>query len=154
MNGFTKIEVLIVGIIALLIIGFDVFINLYLNDKGYDVQTLTEISQIRSGLETFLLENDYYPIKASQVNLNDSYAGTQKLCQEGFKKYTDSCKVAILDPIPNYYADQGNVYIYKSSADKKNYQIEFTLKTDFKAQGLTKGKNCAANFQITSQPCF
>ena len=154
MNGFTKIEVLIVGIIALLIIGFDVFIISYLNDKGYHVQTLSEISQIRSGLETFLLVNNYYPIETSQVNLNDSYAQTQKLCIEGFKKYTDSCQRTIMNPLPNFYADQGNIYIYKSTDDNKNYQIEFTLKTDFKAQGLKKGKNCATNFQITSQPCF
>jgi len=154
MRGFTKIEVLIVGIIALIIIGIDVFVISYFNNKSRDIQILSEISQIRSGLETFLMANNFYPISESPVELNDDYAGTEKLCFEGFKKLSDPCQKVILSTVPNFFVNQGNIYKYKSTENNKNYQIEFTLQTNFKELGLKKGTNCANNLQIITQPCF
>ena len=153
-KGFTKIEVLIVAIIALIIITVDVFVILYLNKKNQDIQTLLEVSQIRSGLEVFLMANNYYPVAAEPEAMNDAYLGTEKLCLEGFEKISDQCQRNILNPIPNFYVNQGNTYTYKSIDNNKNFQLEFNLLTDFKELGLLKGKNCATNTQINSQPCF
>jgi len=153
-KGFTKIEVLIVVILSLIIIGVDIFVISYLNSKEQAIQVLSEINQIRSGLEVFLLTNNYYPETATPVALNDAYESTEKLCFEGFKKLTEGCKKTILNPVPNFYLSQGNSYTYKSIDNNKNYQLEFVLKTNFREQGLLKGKNCATNSQITSQPCF
>jgi len=153
-RGFTKIEILVVSLVALIIIIIDVFVVLYLNTKQRDVQVLSEISQIRSGLETFLLYNNFYPNAPSPVALNDDYANTEKLCADGFKKISAQCQKNILNPVPNFYFSQDNTYTYKSSVDNKNYQIEFNLRTNFKKLGLQKGKNCATNTQLASQACF
>ncbi|MCX6743075.1 MAG: hypothetical protein NT116_02445 [Candidatus Parcubacteria bacterium] len=153
-KGFTKIEVLIVAIIALIIITVDIFVILYLNKKNQDIQTLLEVSQIRSGLEVYLMANNYYPVAEAPVVLNDDYQGTEKLCIEGFKKISDQCQKNILNSIPNFYIKQGNSYTYKSIDNNKNFQVEFNLLNNFKELGLLKGKNCATNTQINSQPCF
>jgi len=153
-KGFTKIEVLIVVILCFIVIGIDIFVISYLNSKQQDIQVIAEVSQIRSGLEVFLLTNNYYPQAPEPVALNDAYSSTEKLCLEGFKKLTETCQKNILNPVPNYYLSQGNTYLYKSTDNNKNYQLEFFLKTNFKNQGLAKGKSCATNSQITNQPCF
>ncbi len=153
-KGMTKIEILIVILIAIIIIIGDVIVISYLNTKTQDIQVLSEVKQIRDSLEIFLLNNDFYPVAESPTMLNDVYAGTEKLCLSGFSKMADSCAKNILVPIPNQYYVQGNRYFYKSTENNKNYQLEFTLKSNFPKQGLVKGKNCATNSGITSQPCF
>ncbi len=153
-KGITKIEILIFVLIALLIIIGDIVFISYLNTKTQDIQVLSEVSQIRDSLEVFLLNNDYYPQAEDVVMLNDVYSETEKLCLSGFKKMGDICEKDLLVPIPNQYFSQGNRYFYKSINDNKNYQLEFTLKSNFPKQGLVKGKNCATNEGISSQPCF
>ena len=153
-KGITKIEALIIGLLALIIIAGNVFFISYLNSKARDIQVLSEVKQIRDGLEVFLLTNNFYPEAKAPMVLNDVYLGTEKLCLSGFKKLSDFCDKNILTPIPNQYFNQGNRYYYKSADDNKNYQIEFELKTNFKRQGLFKGVNCATNLGINSQPCF
>ena len=122
----TKFELLIVIFLAVIIVTVDVIVIAYLNQKSEDIQVLSEISQIRSGLENFLLINDYYPEAKEVIPLNDVYSGTEKLCLSGFKKLTDNCQKEILNPIPNFYLKQGNIYIYKTP-DSQNYQLEFSL---------------------------
>jgi hypothetical protein len=153
-RGFTKIEILIVVIIAIIIIISDVFIIIFLNAKERDIQILSEISQIRSGFEVFLLANNYYPIAMTPIALNDTYASTEKLCLDGMKQFADQCQKNILNPMPNYYLQEGNQYRYQSLDNNQNYQLEFILGTNFEKQGLKKGVNCANNSQILSQPCF
>ena len=153
-RGFTKIEILIVAILIVIILVADFFVISYLNSKQQDVQVLSEVSQIRSGLEVYLLANNYYPEALDPIVLNSDYTNSEKLCIEGFKKFSAACAREILNPIPNLYLTKGNSYIYKSTDNNKNYQLEFTLLSDFKAQGLKKSKNCAINSQIISQPCF
>ena len=153
-KGFTKIEILLVIILAVIVISVDIFVILYLNSKARDIQTLSEIDQIRSGLELFLQTNNYYPKITAPTELNDSYAGTEKLCFSGFSKITEKCDKNILSEIPNVYQNKGNIYTYQANNDYLNYKLEFTLLTNFKRQGLAKGKNCATNSQTTSQLCF
>lgn len=153
-NGFTKIELLIAVSLILVVIIVDIIVVNYLDKKERDVQVLSEISQIQSGLELYLQLNNYYPEKTEKINLNDTNLGTERLCLEGFRRLSDSCEKIIINKIPNHYKSDGNVYIYQSVDNGKNYKIEFTLKSNFKALGLAKGKNCADNFQIVSQPCF
>lgn len=151
-NGFTKIELIIVIFLIIIMIGFDIAMVLYLNLKSRDIAVLSDINQIQSALDVYLIENSQYPIAPEPVNLDDVYAGTEKLCVDGFKKKTDSCKRIILAPIPNSDLLAGNIYKYQS--DGQNYKIEFVLKGNFKAQELSRGINCATNLQILSQACF
>jgi Tfp pilus assembly protein PilE len=153
-RGFTKIEVILVVLFIIIMIIIDVSVIWYLNLKQRDIQTLSEISQIRSGVEEFLFFNNYYPKTKEVTLLNDAYLNTEKLCQEGFRKFSDKCKKIILDPLPNSDFNLGNQYFYQSLDNSESYQLEFILKTNFKKQGLKKGKNCATNSQIVSQPCF
>ncbi|MCX6745907.1 MAG: hypothetical protein NTX00_02700 [Candidatus Parcubacteria bacterium] len=154
-RGFTKIEIIIVLFLILIVITLDIFVVLYLNKKQRDIQVLAEINQLRSGFEVFLMSNNFYPAASQATLLNDDYSGTEKLCLEGFKKLSDACKKkSIMVPLPNFYINQGNQYSYKSADNNQNYQIEFVLDTNFKSLGLKKGKNCATNAQILSQPCF
>jgi type II secretory pathway pseudopilin PulG len=151
-NGFTKIELIIVIFLIIVMIAFDIIIVLYLNVKTRDIMVLSDIKQIQSGLDTYLVENSEYPIATEPVNLNDVYASTEKLCSDGFKKNTDQCGRLILNVVPNSDLANGNIYKYQS--DGQNYKIEFSLKGNFKAQELSRGINCATNNQILSQACF
>ncbi|MCX6744747.1 MAG: hypothetical protein NTX82_04450 [Candidatus Parcubacteria bacterium] len=153
-NGFTKIEVLIFILLIVMVVAMDVAVIWYLSLKNKDIQVFSEIDQIKSGLEVYLLKNNFYPESNGIINLSDSYSGTEKLCGDGFKKITDNCSQNILKPIPNQYLAEGNIYRYKRSDDGQNYQLEFNLVSNFKNLGLKKGKNCANNIQIISQPCF
>jgi|GEM_PF-2407741 len=153
-KGITKIEVLIVIFLILVAVGVDIFVILYLNNKAKDIQILSEVSQIRSGLDLFLAKNNFYPQALKPLALNDVYSGTQKLCVGGFKKFSDSCSQNILNPIPNAYLSGGNVYYYASVDNGQNYKLEFNLETNFPQLALKKGKNCANNNQILSQVCF
>ena len=152
--GFTKIDILIFISAVIVVIAVDVALILYFNDKASDIQILSEVSQIRSGLDAYLQKNNFYPVFREPTELNDSYIGTEKLCTDGFKRYNDQCSRVILDSIPNLTQSEGNVYTYSSVSDNLDYKLEFFLKTDFRAQNLKKGKNCASNSQIISQPCF
>lgn len=151
-NGFTKIELIIVIFLLILMIAVDIAIVLYLNLKSRDIEVLNDLKQIQSGLDVYLGENSQYPIFSEPVNLNDVYAGTEKLCVEGFKKKNFQCSRLILASIPNSDLAAGNIYKYQS--DGKEYKIEFSLKGNFKAQNLSKGLNCATNNQILNQACF
>lgn len=152
-NGFTKIEFLIAVILILIVIGVDIIVVSYLNNKERDIKVLSEIDQLRSALEVNIQLNNHYPRQSETIPLNDSNLGTEKLCSEGFRRVTDSCEKNILLPIPNQYKPEGNVYTYQSIDNGQNYKIEFTLQTDFKDLGLAKGINCADQQQIYSQPC-
>ncbi len=153
-RGFTKIGVILIIIFIVIIIIVDVLVVWYLNQKQQDIQTLSEISQIRSGLEEFLIYNNYYPKSGEVILLNDAYSNAEKLCGEGFKKFIDKCQKEILNPVPNSMQNLGNQYFYRSLDNNTNYQLEFSLKTNFEQQGLKKGKSCATNSQILNQPCF
>lgn len=150
-NGFTKIEVLIFILLIVIVVAMDIFVILYLNAKNRDIQVLSEVDQIRSGLEVYLLKNNKYPGIEDIMVLNDNYQGTEKLCTDGFKKITDNCVRNILNPIPNQYS---SIYRYKSDQAANDYMLEYELMTDFKSLGLSKGKICVTNIQILSQPCF
>lgn len=150
-NGFTKIEVLIFILLIVIVVAMDIFVILYLNTKNRDIQVLSEVDQIRSGLEVYLLKNNKYPGLEDIMVLNDNYQGTEKLCSNGFKKKTDDCIRDILNPIPNQY---GSVYRYRANQAASDYMLEYELKTNFKSLGLSKGKICVTNLQILSQPCF
>lgn len=153
-SGFTKIEILIFILAVIVVSAVDGFVIFYLNNKTADIQVLSEISQIRSGLDIFLQANNFYPVLSEPTELNDSYIGTEKLCVDGFKRSNEKCNKTIFDSLPDSFRSAGNVYIYRSISNNSDYQIEFILKTNFRAQGLKKGKNCATNSQIISQPCF
>ena len=153
-SGFTKIDILIFVLAVIIACIMDGAVIYYLNNKTADIQVLTEVSQIRSGLDVYLQANNFYPPFETPTQLNDSYIGTEKLCLEGFKRFSEKCKRLILDKIPNIFRTEGIYYTYQSLNNNQDYKIEFVLKTNFKNQGLTKGKNCATNSQIFSQPCF
>ena len=152
-RGFTKIELIVVIALIIAMVAVDIALILYLNLKSKDIAVLSDIKQIQSGLDNYLLLNNNYPIEAVAVALNDPYANTEKLCTDGFKKNSESCSQTILAPVPNSFLNQGNTFKYQST-DGQNYKIEFTLNTNFKAANLSKGLNCASNNQILSQPCF
>jgi hypothetical protein len=153
-QGFTKIGIIVVIFLAIVVIVGDVFFIRYLNNKTRDLQVLAEVKQIRSGLEAYSFMNKFYPEQTAAVKLNDSYAGTEKLCDSGFKRISDSCLKNIINPIPNQYLAQGNTYKYQSVDNSNDYLLEFNLITDFKELNLVKGKNCANNRQIISKTCF
>lgn len=153
-RGISKIEVIISLALAFVVIIVDIFVIVHLNNKSRDIQVMSEVSRIRSGLENFLLENNYYPVKETAVVLNDSDASTEKLCSDGFKRINEKCLRIILEPIPNLYGSLGNVWRYRSPVNSLNYQLEFELKTNFNKQGLLKGLQCATNSAITNGPCF
>ena len=153
MNPRTIKLIIALAIIVILIIA-DILVISYLNKKAHDIYVLSDISQIRSGLELHLQQNVYYPKTAKQVSLNDVYSGTEKLCTDGFKKSADPCPRLILNPIPNFFLAQGNNYLYQSLDEGADYNLEFNLKTNFLKYGLKKGKNCASSQGIVSQPCF
>jgi hypothetical protein len=131
----------------------DAVLIYYLKAKEHDLKVLSEVSQIRSALETYLMLNNYYPLAEEPTKLNDSYLGTEKLCTDGFYRINVNCSKEIIKPIPQAYLAQGETYIYQTN-DARNFKLEFTLKTNFKAYGLLKGKNCANNAQISSRACF
>jgi hypothetical protein len=153
-KGITKIEAIIVGFVIVILIVANIFIISYLNKKARDIHVLSEINQIRSGLEVFLLANNYYPRLEEATELNNSYYATEKLCLDGFQRIDNNCSKNILRPVPNKFLSRGNTYIYQSIDNNKDYNIEFILETNFRDLNLIKGKNCANNLQITSQPCF
>lgn len=150
----TIIKIIVYSAVFLLLVGGDILYISYLNDKSRDIQTLSEISQIQSGLELFLAKNNFYPAKDLPVSLNNQYVGTEKLCAAGFVRLSDPCAKTIMDFLPNLFLDKGNLYTYKSDPDGKNYQLEFSLISNFRQLGLRAGKNCATNAGIKSQPCF
>lgn len=152
-NGFTQIELIIVIFLIVLIIAVDIAVVLYLNQKSGDISVLNDIKQLQSGFDEYLIANTAYPVSLEIVNLNDIYANTEKLCTDGFKKMSEQCKRNILVPLPNSDLAGSNTYRYQS-IDGLDYKIEFSLKTNFKAQGLSQGINCASSSQILSQPCF
>lgn len=152
-KGFSTIELIIAVFLVLAVIAIDIIVIWYLNLKSRDIAVLSDIKQIQSGLDLYLDINTHYPLAGEPINLNDAYAGTEKLCADGFKKNSDNCSRVILSPVPNSDLKKGNIYKYQS-ADGLNYKIEFNLKTNFKAQNLSQGLNCATNSQILSQPCF
>ncbi len=154
MKGFSKIEIIIVILVIVLLLAGDYFLISYLNKKTQDIKVLSEVSQIRSSLEVYLNTNNFYPEKQSPELLNDPYNSTEKLCLSGFKRSNDDCEKHILKTVPNAYLNKGNAYTYQSINNNKNYLLEFNLLTNFKDLGLLKGKACADNLQITSQPCF
>jgi type II secretory pathway pseudopilin PulG len=151
-RGITKIEILIVIFLAVIIIAGDILLWMHLDKKARDINILSDINQIRSDLDVYLTINSYYPKISEAEALNDSYLGTEKLCVEGFKRINDNCLKVIQGSIPNTYLNEGNAYIYKS--DGQNYQIQFTLSTNFPQFSLKKGVNCATNTTITSAACF
>jgi hypothetical protein len=153
-RGISKIEILIIIFLALVIIGADIFVYLYLGQKTHDINVISDISQIRSGFEVYLTINNYYPKINEAEALNDSYLGTEKLCSDGFMRITDKCNKVILGSIPNTYLVEGDTYLYKSIETDKNYQLQFSLQSNFPSLGLKKGINCATNTTITSVPCF
>jgi len=154
LRGITKIEILIVIFLVVIIIAADIFAAQYLNKKSRDINILSDINQIRSSLEAYLMINSHYPKASEVISLNDSYLGTEKLCADGFKRLSDICPKTLLKPVPNTYFNEGNVYSYKSTDNDSNYQIQFTLNTNFAKFGLKKGVNCAINTTITSAACF
>lgn len=153
-RGITKIEALIVGFLVVIIVIVNIVFISYLNDKARDIQVLSEIDQIRSGLEVFLLANNYYPRIDEPTDLNDAYYATEKLCLSGFQKKVEDCPKHILSLVPNRFLADGNTYTYQSVDNNKDYKLEFTLETDFRELNLSKGKKCATNMQIINQPCF
>jgi type II secretory pathway pseudopilin PulG len=152
-NGFTKVELLVVIFLVILMIALDIVIVLYLNLKARDIAVLSDIKQIQSALDVYLIKNSHYPLALDQISLNDIYANSEKLCADGFKKKDEKCSQTILAAIPNSDIKAGNIFTYQS-AGEQDYKIEFILKTNLKASGLSRGKNCATNKQILSQPCF
>jgi hypothetical protein len=152
-NGFTKFELIAVIFLVAVAIVFDILFILYLNQKSRDIAVLSDIKQIQSGLDIYLIKNSHYPEALAPISLNDIYANSQKLCAEGFMKTEAKCSQTIFNPVPNSDLAAGNIFIYQS-AGAQEYKIEFNLKTNLKAQGLSRGKNCATNNQILSQPCF
>lgn len=153
LKGTTKIWILIIVFLIIIILGASIFYSLYLKEKSRDIYILSDISQIRSGLEVYFLLNNHYPEVSEAVNLGDLYSSTEKLCSDGFKRADESCAKNILASLPEVYKQEGIIYTYKSLANGQNYQIQFSLSTDFVAAGLKKGANCATNSQITSAAC-
>jgi len=152
-KGFTKIELLIIGGLIFIVLIIDLFVVIYFNNKIHDIRVLSDVNQIRSGLELYLQTFNYYPEVREPVALRSSYAETEKLCLAGFKNLGVQCEKNILNPVPKFYLN-GDDYLYLSTDDNKNYKIEFILKTNFRQQGLTKGLNCADNFSLESKACF
>jgi len=149
MNSIVKIVIVVVIIIIMGVINYFVFG--YSNSLANDVEILSEINQIRSGLEVYLANNNHYPIVNEPVLLNDPYSSTEVLCVDQFKKADVDCDKLILSPVSRLQDVQ---YYYQSVDNNLNYRIEFTLEHNFKDIGLLKGKNCASNKQIINQPCF
>ena len=150
----TKVEAIVVIAIAVLVLGIDTGAILYWKTRNADVATLSEVARIQSALEVFLSRNNYYPRTSGIVPLNDSVAYTDKLCVEGWKRVDAQCTTEILSPIPNRGYTKGNRYYYQSQQDGAAYALEFTIGTNFKKFGYTKGILCATPDAITNQPCF
>ena len=153
-KGFTKTELLIVAVLVFIVLIIDVFVIIHLNNKIHDIRVLSDISRIRSGLEVYLYNYNYYPSVDSVVDLNSPYVETQKLCLSGFESFDTKCEKNILNPLPNFYEDEDEIFRYLSAEDNQNYQLEFILKTNFRQQGLVKGVVCADNYNMSNSPCF
>ncbi len=150
MRGATTVELAVTLGIAVLLILADVSGIVYLRSRTRDIQTLSEVSQIRSALEVYRVENSYYPRVSEAVRLADLYAGTQKLCTDGFKRFTDSCARTISGRIPDANASG---YHYVATADGADYRIQFMLRTTLRKFGYPKGPACATSAGITAGAC-
>lgn len=142
-------KALIISIcIALVVVGVDVAAIRYLRLRTLDVQTLSDISQIRSALESYRVTNNMYPRIPEPTPLADAYLGTQKLCSDGFRRFTDSCDRVLLERVPS------SGYLYRSLFDGGDYQMQFKLLTSLRRYGFVRGYACATSAGITNQPCF
>ncbi len=149
MRGMTKVEVIVVIALALMIIATDAFTIIYLRNRSRDIQVLSEISQIRSALESYRVIANAYPIALDAVPLADSYQGTQKLCAQGFMRFTQACTRTIMARVPST-----GQYQYRSLQDGGDYQLQFTLVTALQKLGFAKGTACATSAGIANQTCF
>lgn len=149
MRGMTKVEVIVVIALAVVVIAADVATILYLRNRTRDVQVLSEISQIRSALESYRVIANSYPIAPEAVQLADAYQGTQKLCAQGFMRFTQKCDRTVMARIPST-----GYYQYRSLQDGGDYQLQFTLVTAFQKLGFAKGTACATSAGIANQTCF
>lgn len=153
-RGVTRVELLIVGLIAITVIGVDVFAFWFLGQKTHDLQTLADVQQIRAGLEAYAAKTTLYPEAAEITPLNDAYSNTEKLCSDGFVRFTKECDKVIMPFIPNSYADLGERYLYRSASDGRDYQLQFEIRSNFVETEIQKGIHCATSAGIVNQPCF
>lgn len=154
LRGVTRVELLVVGIICVFVLLIDISVIWYVNRKAADIQTLSDVQQIRAALEVYISHNNYYPESTEMIELNNAYASTQKLCTDGFKQFNAPCDKTIMRVIPNTNYGNGNRYFYQAVAESKDYNIQFTLQTNFRGQGLIQGTQCATSSGISSQSCF
>lgn len=152
-EGYTTTELLWVGGIAAVIIVVDIFTWWFLSVKTHDIRVLSEVQQIRSGLEVYSAINTQFPVAENVTPLARLEENTQKLCMEGFRRYAQNCEKTILPFVPNFYADDEEGYMYQS-ADGSDYRIEFITRSNFSAIDLPQGVHCATGAGITHQSCF
>lgn len=136
--------------VAAAVIAADVAGIWYLRARTADLQALGELAQIRSALEVFRAENSYYPRAVEPVLLSDAYAGTQKLCTDGFKRITDACARTIMARLPVEHASS---FTYASAADGADYHISLSTRTTLRVFGIPAGALCATASGVTAGSC-
>lgn len=153
-RGFTRVEAILVIVIAIVVIGADGAAFWFLNQKTHDLQTLSDVQQIRSGLEAFATNSTHYPKSTDIIPLNDSFSDTEKLCAEGFVRFSKECDKVILPFVPNTYAADGEQFMYRTVNDGQDYQLQFEILSNFIEVEIPKGVHCATSTGIVNQSCF
>lgn len=123
----------------------------YFQKIDHDNLVLSEVSQLRSAVEINSIVTAHYPIEPTTVPLNDANSGTERLCFNSFTSYAESCDKVIIDKIQNSFPDEP--YLYSTSVDGADYQIQFLLRKSRPAMGLLKGTQCATSQRMFSGTC-
>lgn len=150
-QGAVRADILISSGLAVILAGLAIFSFIYYRNVNHDLTVLSEIAQLRSGLEINFVANTFYPLKEKPVALNDRDMGTQRLCYSGFFSFADQCDKVVMSFFPQAYPKE--VYYYNSTPSGDDYFIQFSLKSNQKYLGLLKGAQCATREGIKLGAC-
>lgn len=121
-GGFTIAEIAVVGGMVAVLLGAVVLLRQYAAAQARDAQRVSDVQQVRAGLERYFHDHDRYPEAAEAVALG---RGTARcLDEDGLGEACDDGGTAYLSPVP---ADPGDgSYVY-SAPEGLTYQITFRL---------------------------
>lgn len=138
-SGFTLIELLVaMGIIAVLT-AMAVFNFNLSRIRARDVQRKSDVDQLQKALEVYKLDNGTYPTG----NLQDTLLGLPSKQIQYIKKYFNDPKG------PTDWVD----YIYKPSANFKNYYLMTCLENSGDSAKETDSAICQQFTTETVDPC-
>lgn len=158
--NFTRIELLIVGLVIGVLGVVAVFSIMNARAQARDAVRLSDVRQVQAGLELYFNDSSVYPSGSDALAIGTP--STVCLSDAGF---SSSCNPATetvyLDTVPatpksglNGAVECGestDVYCYFSNGEA--YMIEFELEKNNNLLGLQKGLNCATELGFDPGAC-